>query len=295
MDYIFIKQTFKITITIKLRTFSLHLGGSWVYGGNVYSVLNLKKTRAFSTDGYNSNNINPAVVYDNADIKKELILKDNQRKAEVYRRVNKANGKTYVGSAVNLSRRLGEYFNFNQISKGNMSINKALLKYGYSGFKLEILEYCEPSNCIDREQYYLDLLKPEYNILKTAGSSLGYQHLEEAKKRISEASLGRIHSDGAKKRISEAQKGNKNCLGRKLSEETKNKISEANKGVRKTGPVGSPSVQIEVIDLYTGIKTTYDSISEAARALGVDKGGISKYFSRNSQTPFKGQYKLSKV
>ena len=40
---------------------------------------------------------------------------------------------------------------------------------------------------MDREQYYMDLLKPEYNILKTAGSSLGYQHLEEAKKKISEA------------------------------------------------------------------------------------------------------------
>jgi len=85
MDYIFIKQTFKITITIKLITFSLHLGGSWVYVGNVYSVLNLKNTRAFSTDGDNSNNINPVVVYYNADIQKELILKDNQRKAEVYR------------------------------------------------------------------------------------------------------------------------------------------------------------------------------------------------------------------
>ena len=47
--------------------------------------LNLNKTRAFSTDGDNSNNLNPAVVYDNTDIQKELILKDNQRKAGVYR------------------------------------------------------------------------------------------------------------------------------------------------------------------------------------------------------------------
>ena len=275
MDYIFIKQTFKITITIKLITFSLHLGGSWVYVGNVYSVLNLKNTRAFSTDGDNSNNINPAVVYDNADIQKELILKDNQRKAGVSRWVNKASDKSYVGSSTMLHIRFLQYFSLAHLNRyGSMAINKALLKYGYSGFKLEILEYCEPSNCIDREQYYLDLLKPEYNILKTAGSSLGYIHSEEARQKM---------------------QGNKNCLGRKLSEETKKKISEANKGTRKTGPVGSPSVQIEVLDLFTDIKTTYDSISDAARALGVDKGGISKYFSRNSQKPFKGQYKLFKV
>ena len=54
-----------------------------------------------------------------------------------------------------------------------MVINKALLKYGFSNFKLEILEYCDLDNVIEREQYYINLLKPEYNILDTAGSSLG--------------------------------------------------------------------------------------------------------------------------
>ena len=76
-----------------------------------------------------------------------------------------------------------------------MTINKALLKYGYSAtvvgppwngggpqpnFKLEILEYCDSENVIEREQYYLDLLKPEYNILQLAGSSLGYKHTPES-------------------------------------------------------------------------------------------------------------------
>jgi len=60
-----------------------------------------------------------------------------------------------------------------------MPISRALLKYGYSNFKLEILEYCEPSNCLEREQFYFDLLQPEYNILITAGSSLGFRHSEE--------------------------------------------------------------------------------------------------------------------
>ena len=50
-----------------------------------------------------------------------------------------------------------------------MRIDRALLKYGYSKFKLEILEYCKISNLIEREQYYLDNLKPEYNILLKAG------------------------------------------------------------------------------------------------------------------------------
>ena len=68
-----------------------------------------------------------------------------------------------------------------------MLIYKALLKYGYSNFKLEILEYCEPSQILLREQHYLDLFKSEYNILKIAGSSLGYKHTTEALVKLSTA------------------------------------------------------------------------------------------------------------
>ena len=70
------------------------------------------------------------------------------------------------------------------MEKGKSLINSSLLKHGYSNFSLEILEYCTASLCIDREQYYLDLLQPEYNILKKAGSSLGYRHSEEAKAKL---------------------------------------------------------------------------------------------------------------
>ena len=45
-------------------------------------------------------------------------------------------------------------------------IYRALLKNGYSNFQLEILEFCEPDLVLNREQYYLDLLDPEYNNLK---------------------------------------------------------------------------------------------------------------------------------
>ena len=38
------------------------------------------------------------------------------------------------------------------------------------------MEYSETTNLIELEQYYIDLLKPEYNILPQAGSTLGYKH-----------------------------------------------------------------------------------------------------------------------
>lgn len=79
-----------------------------------------------------------------------------------------------------------------------MVINKALLKYGYSKFKLEILEYCDPKELAKREQHYIDHLNPEYNVLKTAYSSLGYKHTEKT--------LVKIHSNLEKLNLSKSIK-----------------------------------------------------------------------------------------
>jgi len=72
-----------------------------------------------------------------------------------------------------------------------MAIYKALLKHGYAEFKLEILEYCSADILLKREQHYFDKCKPEYNMLKIAGSPLGYRHSEAAKKLIGMASKDR--------------------------------------------------------------------------------------------------------
>ena len=123
----------------------------------------------------------PAVIYTNAGVQKEQILEENRGKAGISRWTNLKNGNFYVGSAVDLSKRLYLYYNSYQLTKVNMVINKALNKHKHSNFTLEILEYCEKENVITREQYYLDLFaeSPKYNILPIAGSSLGYKHSEE--------------------------------------------------------------------------------------------------------------------
>jgi len=138
----------------------------------------------------------PEKIYKNADLDKAQIIQENKGKSGVYRWVNLVNGKSYIGSSVNLALRLRNYFNFSFISnkrRGKSLINEALLKYGYSYFSLEILEFCESSEAILREQYYLDLLKPEYNILKNAGSSLGRKHSEETKARLKGRTLTAEH------------------------------------------------------------------------------------------------------
>ena len=104
-------------------------------------------------------------------------MADNSNKSGIYRWVNNISKNTYVGSAINLSKRLNRYYHKSELTKKNARpINQALLKYGHSNFSLEILEYCSKDNLLERENYYLDTLKPEYNILKYAYSMLGYKH-----------------------------------------------------------------------------------------------------------------------
>lgn len=102
-------------------------------------------------------------------------------------------GKSYVGSARNFSIRFKQYFNYNHLTdpKRNMAIYKAILKYGYGGFILEILEYCDPKVLLIKEQFYMDKLNPEYNILKLAGSSLGYKYSEAARAKMSISQIGK--------------------------------------------------------------------------------------------------------
>lgn len=142
-----------------------------------------------------------------------------------------------------------------------------------------ILEYCTPEKCIEREQYYFDKLNPEYNVLKIAGSSFGYKHTEETLVKLRE----RKHSEETRAKLSPEG------MGKKISEETRAKLKCR---IRPVGS-GSPSVQIEVFDRETGIKTIYLSIAEAAQALGLHKGSISKYFSKGCLKPFKGRFSRS--
>jgi len=132
--------------------------------------------------------------YHNAEVDKNKILKENKDKSGIYKWTNLINNKCYIGSAVNLSNRLSSYYSTtymeDALTKGNSHIYRALLKNGHSNFSLIILEYCEPEQCIEREDYYLCSLPHEYNILPKAGSSLGHKHSNETKKILSEANTG---------------------------------------------------------------------------------------------------------
>jgi group I intron endonuclease len=82
---------------------------------------------------------------------------------------------------------LKDYYSASELKRVDNYICRAIMYHGHSSFSLTILEYIDTTDLskdkakeliLCREQYYLDMLEPEINILKLAGSSLGYKHTE---------------------------------------------------------------------------------------------------------------------
>ena len=160
-------------------------------------------------------------IYDNLNVNRSLILSENKDRTGIYMWIHKSSGKTYVGSAFNLSRRFTEYYSSYYLKRNkSMYICNALGAYGHSEFFLIIIEYINTLN-IDkkeirkllllREQNFLNSIQPEFNILKTAGSLLGHKHSPETIARLSGKNsymygktghlnpfFGRTHSDEIK-------------------------------------------------------------------------------------------------
>jgi len=91
-------------------------------------------------------------------------------------------GACYVGSAVQLDRRLSEHMHN---KNSNPHLQNAFLKYGIQYFAFIVITFCESSMLIKWEQLAIDLFKPRYNILLTAGSLLGFKWSEEIKGSVS--------------------------------------------------------------------------------------------------------------
>jgi group I intron endonuclease len=156
-----------------------------------------------------------------------------------------------------------------------MAIYKAILKYGHENFKLEIIEYCNPDIILSREQYYLDLLNPEYNQLKVAGSSFGYKHTPDTMEKFKT----RVFSDETLTNLAKA------AAGRVLSKETRVKISMAKKGIKLSDQTRTKlsviatakwGVSVEVTNIISGETILYPTLTLAALALGVSRTAVKK-------------------
>ena len=154
----------------------------------------------------------------------------------VYQITNQVNGHRYIGSSMNLGGRWPDHLSALRCGHHrNQHLQRAFDKYGEEAFIFEILECVETEGLIEREQYHLDTLNPEYNILPTAGSPLGHYCSLETRRRLSMSLSGERHpnygkhrSQETRRKLSEANSGEQNPnYGKHHSAEAKQKISEA--------------------------------------------------------------------
>jgi len=260
-----------------------------------------------------NDDVNYTKVYENAfDMRKDF-LNENKGKSGIYMITNKLTNDIYIGQSIDISKRFKKYFNLSYIkSKDNLIISRALIKYGYSNFSVTILEYCDKSELLVREQYYFDKLNPQYNILKIAGSSLNSKHTEETKAKISKslkgiyvneksALFGRHHTEETKQLMSLRKEKENNhffgkthneisielmrqkALGRKYSEDTKLKMSAVS---------GNP---VYIYEKFSSegfnLIGSFVSARRAGKFLSISGSTVIKYM--NSGEIFKDRYKFS--
>lgn len=164
--------------------------------------------------------------------------------AGIYMIQNLVNGKIYIGSSVNLYNRA---YTYRCLAKQNKIHNKYLQasinKYGLNNFefkKLEIISIKDLTKIqinlllLKREQYYVNLMKPVYNI-----------------RAIVDRNLGITHSNITKSRISESLKMAFKC------------------GKKRVNRVYSHNIPVTIFDISGNIIKKFDGLAQCAEYLGV--------------------------
>ena len=235
-------------------------------------------------------------------------------KTGIYLIMNLVTEQLYVGSAaIGIKDRFGVHkCTLRNKKHPNPKLQNSWNKYGENAFLFTPLEYVDgPTLCLAREQFWMDRLKPFFNIAQVAGSCLGTKRTEETKLKMSSWQIGRKltaeHiaksaasrrgmklSEESRKRMSIAQK----AIGKKLSPEIRAKISAANKGKKVSpehrakiaatlrGQKLSEQAKLKLAGIHTGSKSPcskpilcveLDKIFESAHlAASFIKGSSSK-------------------
>lgn len=149
------------------------------------------------------------------------INNDNLLSVGVYKIINKINNNFYIGSSDrSFKERFKEHCRCYELFKEGNYRNihpilwRAYNKYGINNFKVELIEILNnktSQEILEREEYYIRTLNPEYNICKfpTVGGkpNLGIKLSEEWKQKIAKKSSVYKHSSET---LSTVIKNNKN-------------------------------------------------------------------------------------
>jgi group I intron endonuclease len=230
---------------------------------------------------YSSSSLPPTPVRELKLSKEFEVPKDLKNKGGIYCFHNTVDGKRYIGSAKDLYLRLKEHLNG---KKSNIALQRAIEKHGLDNFCFYVFEYFDYVDAnisheaiTDLETAYINKFSfiMLYNFMRTATSSLGYKHTEEAKLKMSQRladktnhpMFGKTHSKEALALISKPGELNP-MYGKKHSEETKLKMRQKkNKYINGVG----------IYDLEGNLIEKFNNNVDLAAYLGISKVTAGKY------------------
>jgi group I intron endonuclease len=180
----------------------------------------------------------------------------------IYQIRNTANGKVYIGSAVNLRTRLQYHRSY--LARGkhvNQKLQRAWIKYGGDAFELTAIEYVnDPARLLEREQHWIDSTRAVdkgYNIRRVAQSNFGLKASEATKAKMSASRKGRTMSAEARANMSAAQR----LYGPRHSEATRAKMS-----IDRKGRTHTDEAKAKIAIASTGRKLSPESIAKRTAA-----------------------------
>lgn len=102
------------------------------------------------------------------------------------------NRKCYIGSALNYKTRMRHHiWHLKKNTHHSIYLQNHVNKYGLKDIVFEVLSICDSNELIKKEQFYIDLFTPEFNISKYAYSTLGVKCSEDKKEKLRKIHTGR--------------------------------------------------------------------------------------------------------
>jgi len=173
-----------------------------------------------------------------------------------------------------VSRQKQHLYNLRHNKNINKRLQSSFNKYGEEAFEFSVVEELNSTDSQkEREQYWMNLLNPQFNHVRDVGRIHHPTPSEEVGKKISIANTGKKRPQYAIDKVAEFHRG------RKRSEETCRKIAE--KAKNRGGIKGINAKPIVRINLFNGEVLNFSSTVEAVKSHGT---AVSKVLVKNHLT-----------